>query len=71
MTKDTSWETQAEEAVKRYRERLNALHDELGPNASIVEIEALLIKHENAIMRDALDTLSEGVSPPHDTKSDP
>ena len=70
MSQDNSWEAQAEEATKRYRERLNALRDELGPDASIVEVEALLVEHENAIMRDALDALTEGVSPPSERQSD-
>lgn len=61
----------ADQAVQRYRERLEKLRDKLGPNASIVDIEALLIQHENNLMSDTLDALTEGVSPPEgSTKTD-
>lgn len=55
-----------EQAVARYRQRLQQLREELGPNAGIVEVEALLMQHENTLMQDTLSALSEGVSPPRD-----
>ena len=70
MTKDSSWEAQAEQAVNRYRERLDTLRAELGPHASLVEVEALLIKHENALINDTLHALTEGASPPSKPESD-
>ena len=57
-------ETSEEQAVTRYRQRLQQLREKLSPNAGIVEVEALLIEHENALMQDTLQALSEGVSPP-------
>ncbi len=67
MTKDKrQWK---EEAVARYERRLEQLWEQLGPNASIVEIERLLIQHENNLMQDTLEALSEGVSPPKEAKS--
>lgn len=70
-TQDSRWEAQAEQAVTRYRQRLDALRADLGPHAGIVEVERLLMQHENALMRDALEALTEGTSPPHDAESDP
>jgi hypothetical protein len=60
---DSDWE---EQAVKRYRARLKTFRDQLGPHASIVEVEELLIEHEHALMQDTLQALTEGVSPPRD-----
>jgi|GEM_PF-6508370 len=58
------WE---EQTVARYREHLKKFREQLGEQASIVEIEKLLVEHENTLMRDTLDALSEGVSPPKDS----
>lgn len=69
MTKDQGdWKA---EAVARFERRLDALRERLGPHASIVEVEALLAEHENAIMQDALTALTEGASPPREPESNP
>ena len=59
------WE---EQAVARYQERLKNLKDKLPPDASLIEVEELLIKHENTLMKDTLDALTEGLSPPPDKR---
>lgn len=67
MTKPPpDWE---EQAVARYRERLKNLKDKLPPDASLIEVEELLIEHENSLMKDTLDALTEGLSPPPDESS--
>lgn len=67
MTKPPpDWE---EQAVERYRERLKNLKEQLGPHASFTEVEELLIEQENTLMRDTLEALTKGISPPRD-KSD-
>lgn len=67
MTKPPpDWE---EQAVARYRERLKNLKDKLPPDASLIEVEELLIEQENSLMKDTLDALTEGLSPPPDESS--
>ena len=61
------WEEQWEEqAVERIRERLKVIKEQLPPHASLIEVEEALVEHENAIMKDALEALTEGLSPPKD-----
>ena len=57
-----------QQAMKRFEERLDLIKEQLGEDPSFFEIEELLIEHENAIMRDTLEALTEGVSPPQDKK---
>jgi hypothetical protein len=66
MTKPPpNWE---EQAVARYRQRLKNLKEQLGPHASFSEVEELLIEQENNLMKDTLEALTEGLSPPRNKK---